>query len=198
MRVSPDEYRALQIEAHRVLARVPLRDVSAIDLPGGGGGRTLGDVRALLREEDLLWANAATAALVRLRFALGGVLGWDDKRGSRAPGVVVPPELAARSLVAPGTKDGLFTLLYALDREEVRELVNATAHFCLASVLVPRGDGYRLLWAVHVRNLSRLTPVYLGAIEPFRRFVVYPSVLGRIRKAWERRYGGAAGSLGGR
>ena len=191
MRVNPDEYRRLPLEAHRVLERIPLRDVSAVDLPGGGEGRTLGDVHALLGSEDLLLANAATAALVRLRFAVGGVLGWDGEHVSRTVDVVVPPELAARSRIAPGAKDGLFTVLYAVDREEVRELVNATAHVCLASALVPRGDGYRLLWAVHVRNVSRLTPVYLAAIEPFRRLVVYPSMLGRIRKAWIRRYGEA-------
>ena len=87
-------------------------------------------------------------------------------------------------------------MLYAFDREEVRELVNATVHVSLASVLVPRGGGYQLLWAVHVRDVSRFTPMYMAAIEPFRRFVVYPSMLGRIRKAWEREYGGTATTVG--
>ena len=189
MRLSPNEYRALPLEAHRVLANVPLRDVSAVDLPGGREGRTLTDLRAALGAEELMRGNAATTALIRLRFAIGRVLRWDDERVSRPSNVVVPPELSARSHVAPGTKDGIFIVLYALEREEVRELVNATVHVCLVSVLVPRGDGYRLLWAVHVRNVSRLTPLYMAAIEPFRRFVVYPSMLGRIRNAWEREYG---------
>ena len=191
MRIPADEYRALGLEAHRVLADVPLRDVSAVDLPGGGEGRTLVDVRAALGTEELMQGNAATMGLVRLRFAVGRVLGWDDERAAAPSNVIIPSELAARSHIVPGTKDGIFTVLYALDREEVRELVNRTVHVCLVSVLVPRRNGYRLLWAVHVRNVARLTPAYMAAIEPFRRFVVYPSVLGRIRKAWARAYGDA-------
>ena len=188
MRVTPAEYAGLPLEAHRVLAGVPLRDVHALDLPGGGEGRSLEDVHALLEEQDLLSANTATAILVRLRFGIGRLLRWDDEPATRETRVTVPPDVAARSLLPPGSKDGLFTVVYALDREDVRELVNRTVHVCLVSVLVPRGDGYRLLWAVHVGRVSRLTPVYLAAIEPFRRWVVYPSMLGRIRKAWQQRY----------
>ena len=189
MRVSPNEYRSLPLEAHGLLARVPLRDVSAVDLARGGEGRTLADLHKALGSEDLMRANTATTVLVRLRFAIGRVLGWDSQRVSPPSDVVVPPDLAARSHVAPGVRDGLFTVLYALDREEVRELRNATVHVCLVSALVQRGDGYRLLWAVHVGNASRLTPAYMAAIEPFRRFVVYPSMLARIRRAWELEYG---------
>jgi len=34
--VFPAEFRALPLEAHAILANVPLEDVSAIDLRGGG------------------------------------------------------------------------------------------------------------------------------------------------------------------
>jgi hypothetical protein len=48
-----------------------------------------------------------------------------------------------------------------------------------------RGDGgYRLYWAVYVAPVSRFSPIYMAMIEPFRRFVVYPSILGRLRRAW--------------
>ena len=39
MRVNAAELKALPLEAHALLADVPLRDVSAVDLPGGGPGR---------------------------------------------------------------------------------------------------------------------------------------------------------------
>jgi hypothetical protein len=39
-----------------------------------------------------------------------------------------------------------------------------------------------------VKPVSALTPLYMAIIEPFRRFIVYPSILRRIRDAWELRY----------
>jgi len=32
--------------------------------------------------------------------------------------------------------------------------------------------------------LAVLAPVYMAAIEPFRRWVVYPAILGGIRAGW--------------
>jgi hypothetical protein len=39
-----------------------------------------------------------------------------------------------------------------------------------------------------VKPSSWLTPVYMALIEPFRRFIVYPAMLGRVRRAWTARY----------
>ena len=47
---------------------------------------------------------------------------------------------------------------------------------------------YRLYGGVYVQPVSRLTPLYMALIDPFRRFIVYPAVLRRIRRAWEERY----------
>jgi len=90
----------------------------------------------------------------------------------------------ARSKIVPGTPEGMFITVYQLDREALAEVRNATVHAFLCSVLQPRGDGYRLYWAVYVKPVSWLTPVYMAVIEPFRRFVVYPAILGQIRRAW--------------
>ena len=38
MREPPDEFRALDLRAHGLMRDVPLHDVSAVDLPGGGTG----------------------------------------------------------------------------------------------------------------------------------------------------------------
>jgi hypothetical protein len=50
--------------------------------------------------------------------------------------------------------------------------------------LWPREGGYRFYLAVYVENVSRFTPVYMAMIEPFRRFFVYPALLGNLRKSW--------------
>jgi len=192
VRVSPAEYRALPLESHALLADVPLHDVSAIDLPGGGVGRTLGEVRALVPMGGLLQANPVTRALFGLRFWLGRVFGWDHPRHDRAGASYLPrvsPALRARSAVAPGTMEGGFRLLYLLDGESLSEIRNATVHAFLCAALRPGPDGYRLYWGIHVQPTSRLTPLYMALIEPFRRFLVYPAMFGRLRRAWISRYG---------
>lgn len=193
MRVSPDEFRALDLEVHRVLSDVPLHDVSAIDLPGGGPGRTVSDVRALA-DDAMGGANAAVRGLFALRFWLGRVFGWDaEERGIRAHAADsyvhrIDPELRRRSRVAPGSKNGHFHDLYVLERESLAEIRNATVHGFLDVALVDAAGGYRLYWGVYVKPVSRWTRAYMTGIEPFRRFVVYPVLLRRIRRGWQARY----------
>jgi hypothetical protein len=53
--------------------------------------------------------------------------------------------------------------------------------------------GYLAYAGVFVRSVHRFTRLYMGAIGPFRRLVVYPAVLRRIENAWAERYGGESG-----
>ena len=50
--------------------------------------------------------------------------------------------------------------------------------------LVERPSGYRLYWAIYVRPVGRLTGWYMRLIDPFRRLMIYPAVLRRIRAGW--------------
>ena len=190
-RVDVAPFRTLPLEVHALLEDVPIRDVTAIDLPGGGPGRTLSDVRALSSSGDPLSANPLARALFALRFWLGRVLGWDRPWHDRPETSFlsrVPPALRARSVVPPGTIDRGFRLLYLVERESLAEIRNATVHAFLCAALRERPEGYRLYWAVYVKPLSWLTPVYMAFIEPFRRFIVYPAMLERVRRAWAVRY----------
>ena len=47
MRASAVEYRSLHLRAHQLLHDVPLYDVSSVDLPEGGNGRTIASIRTL-------------------------------------------------------------------------------------------------------------------------------------------------------
>lgn len=196
MRVAAGEFRALPLEAHALLVDVPLEDVSAVDLPGGGPGRTLADVRALLPVEGMMTANPVVRALFGLRWWLGRLFGWDRPELDRPEASFVArvgAGLRARSLVPAGTREGFFRLLYQLSDESLSETRNATVHAFLCAALRERpGGGYRLYWGVYVKPTSRLTCLYMAMIEPFRRFVVYPAMFRRLRGAWIARYRGAA------
>ncbi len=115
------------------------------------------------------------------------MFGWDARETDRADRSYLhhlTPALRARSRVEPGTPDGPFRVLYVLDRESLAELQNATVHAFLSAALVPTPGGYRLYWAVYVKPVSWLTPFYMALIEPFRRWIVYPSIFRRLAKAW--------------
>jgi hypothetical protein len=168
-----------------------LRDVSAIDLPGGGDGRTIADVRALASDRPRGPVGALAAALFALRKWLGRRFGWDDSRHDRPEASYlarVPVELRARSVVPPGSADGPFRTLYALERETLSEIRNATVHAFLVAALVPRPAGYRLYWGIYLKPTSRWTAPYMGIIEPFRRFIVYPALFRQIARGWRARY----------
>src|SRR5260370_2022952 len=74
MRASPAEYLRLDLRAHDLLRDVPLYDVSIVDLPGGGAGRSVADIRAL---ESAAAPIRLANTIYGLRHFLGRVSGWD-------------------------------------------------------------------------------------------------------------------------
>jgi Protein of unknown function (DUF2867) len=187
MRVSPGEYLRLNLRAHDLLRDVPLYDVSAVDLPGGGAGRSVADILAL---ESAAAPSRVANAIYGLRYFLGRAFGWD--REQMRPEDSLLSRLSERdrcdSEIAPGTPVGSFLLLYQFPGEALSETRNAAVHGFVCTALVRTASGYRLYWGVYVIPVSWLTRPYLIAIEPFRR-ILYPAMLGRIRRAWLAAYG---------
>src|SRR2546425_8408694 len=79
MRVKPADFQRLNLRCHALLSDVPLHDVWAIPLDGGGPGRSIQDARAILFG-DRRQPNVAVRGLFALRWALGRAFGWDDER----------------------------------------------------------------------------------------------------------------------
>jgi hypothetical protein len=186
VRVPPDEFLALDVEVHALLQDVPLRDVCAIDLPGGED-RTIADVVRIM-ERGHGRPPRSVAVLVGARRAVGRVFRWDRPRdGPRAePRYArrLTDDQRERSLAPVGKQSGAVRILYQFPYEQLGEVENATVHAFSCLALVRRPGGWRLYWAIYVENVSRFTPIYMAAIEPFRRFVVYPALLKALRTAW--------------
>jgi hypothetical protein len=182
MGASPAEYLALPLRAHDLLRGVPLYDVSIVDLPGGGAGRTIADIRAI---DSSAAPSTVAHVLYAVRCALGRVFGWD--RVQMRPEDSLVSRLSERdradSQVVPGTRQGSFRALYQFPNEALSEIRNATVQGYICTALVPRASGYRLYFAVYVRPVSWITRPYLLLIEPFRR-ILYPAMLRRIRRGW--------------
>src|SRR6266481_6633679 len=194
--ISPAEFHALPLRVHTFLADIPLHDVWAVDLPAHSDDVTLSDFLRRTRENKSYRADAeidrfplVARALFGLRFFLGRILGLETEPKDAQVvsfGNRLTVEDRARSIVEPGTLEGLFRIVYRFENEQLVEIQNRTVHAAALSALAEKVDGYRFYFAVYVRPRSWITPLYMGLIDPFRRWVIYPALLKKIRADWDR------------
>jgi hypothetical protein len=188
-----EEFERLPLRVHDFLAGVRLHDVWAVELPRMRSGITLDE---FLRAAGALpfTPSPVVRALLNIRLFVGRLLGWD-----REPDQAVRETFATRlttadrskSLARAGTREGLFRIVYRFQNEQLLELINRTAHAAALSALVETADAYRFYFGVYVCSVSRLTPVYMALIDPFRRLIVYPSLLRSVRTTWSQTFGAA-------
>jgi hypothetical protein len=127
--------------------------------------------------------------LIALRLFLGRIfdLEAEPKEASTASfGSRLTLEDRARSLVVSGTQEGMFRIVYRFENEQLLEIHNRTVHGAALSALAERADSYRFYFAVYVRQRTWITPFYMGLIDPFRKWIIYPAMLKTIRATWDR------------
>ena len=81
---------------------------------------------------------------------------------------------------------GCFASSIGSRNEKLVELINRTVHAAALSALVETANSYRFYFAVYVRSVDQLTPFYMAAIDPFRKLIVYRSLLRSVRSNWDR------------
>ncbi len=191
MRVDPDEFFRLPLRVHEFLSDVPLHDVWRFRLRGGGPGRTVRDAVSLFLAITATGVNPLGRALFGIRKAVGGVFGW-DREVPRAREISyvnrVSAEDRARSRESPGSRQAFWTVVYTFDGEALGEVINRTVHAFLLFALRPANTGYTLYWAIYVKPVNRFTRFYLGVIDPFRRYVIYPAIIRRFEEAWQSKW----------
>ncbi|MEN8144804.1 MAG: DUF2867 domain-containing protein [Gemmatimonadota bacterium] len=191
-RVESDEYRHLPLRAHTLLVEVPLHDVWRLELPNGGADRSIEDIRAILqRLPASTGLGPAVRALFWLRKSIGVAFRWDTERFEEYSSPYLnrlTAEDRGESLAAPGTIDGPFRVLYVRDNEALSEIRNATVHAFSALALRRTDAGHRLYWAIYVQPVGLISHLYMAAIDPFRRLLVYPAILRHIYESWSAAY----------
>jgi hypothetical protein len=193
--ISSREFSALPLRVHSFLSDVPLHDVWAIHLPAYRDGVTLSEFLSRTKKDGRSAADAelkrfplAARALFGLRFFLGRIfrLEAEPKDASAASFCNrLTAEDRAQSLVAPGAPDGLFRMVYRFENEQLVEVQNRTVHGAALSALARGADGYRFYFAVFVRERGWITALYMRLIDPFRKWVIYPELLKKIRASWD-------------
>lgn len=199
--VSTQEFERLPLRVHAFLAGVPLHDVWCIDLLPWRAGVTLDeflrtagnctlDTCGCSNSSALFTPSLLVRMLLDIRFFVGRMFGWDNEPATI---VTLATRLTdadrSRSLIAPGTRDWFFRVVYRFENEQLLELINRTAHAAALSALVETATAYRFYFAVYVRNVSRFTPFYMALIDPFRKLLVYPSLLRSVRARWNQGFG---------
>ena len=199
-RISTQEFERLPLRVHGFLAGVPLHDAWAVDLPRVRVGIMLHE---FLRAAGALpfTPSPVVRALLSIRFFVGRRLGWDHEKPAtaRKPNVTGRETFAtrltvadcSRSLAPAGSREGPFRMVYRFENEQLLELINRTAHAGALSALVETEKAYRFYFAVYVQSVGRLTPLYMAVIAPFRRLIVYPSLLRSVRATWNQTFGTA-------
>jgi hypothetical protein len=186
MRLPDTAHTSRPWRIHELTHDFRLEDVWALPTPGGPDdfprlvqGIASGDPsRGFSRAARTLWT---------IRWKLGELLGWDGPDaglGSRVPTLRdrLPVDLRA---AASGPDLHRFASLYRLDDEWAAEIANRTMHGVLHLGWVPdQAGGYRGQMAVLVKPNGPFGTGYMAAIRPFRRLIVYPSMLRSIEREW--------------
>jgi hypothetical protein len=180
------------------------RHVWSVDLPRWSAGVTLDeflwtannckpDTCGCSKSTSLLFTpSPLVRMLLDIRFFVGRFFDWD-----REPPGTAWKTFATRltdtdhskSLAAADTRDGFFRVVYRFENEQLVELINRTAHAAALSALVETATSYRFYFGVYVLSVSRFTPFYMALIDPFRKLIVYPSLLRSVRARWNQAFG---------
>lgn len=188
---SIQEFERLPLRVHTFLAGVPLHDVWFVDLPRWRVGVTLDD---FLRTASncLFTPSSLVRMLLNIRFFVGRFFDWDRESVATAAKTFatrLTDTDYSRSLAAAGTQKGFFRVVYRFENEQLVELINRTVHAAALSALIETPTAYRFYLGVYVRSASRFTPFYMALIDPFRKMIVYPSLLHGVRARWNQAFG---------
>lgn len=81
-----------------------------------------------------------------------------------------------------------FLPVYLLKNESLHELSNDTVHALIHFGWILKDNGfYTATLSIYVKSRGRLGAFYLKAIEPFRRHIVYPTIMKNIKNQWQKR-----------
>jgi hypothetical protein len=191
MRLPKTAHTSQPWRVHELTKEFEIEDVWELPTPGG---RTTSRDWCSSSPGAARAASSSRVSSARsspLRWKLGELFGW-DKPGSGGGERVrsLRERLPADLLEAPHGPDlsvVRFTSVYQTHDESVAETANMTCHAAMHIGWVPddSGNDYHAQMTVLVKPNGRFGRVYMAAILPFRRLLVYPPLLRRIGRGWQ-------------
>lgn len=189
MKITTQDHLQHQWQVHQLLPDFEIEDVWKFPVKLEEH-HTLEEFREEFKQVmDGLTQNGFVALLFKLRFFIGGILGWDKeeervhfKPNSIRERYAKATGLSFEQMPAPGKEE--FSPVYALEKEALMEIENATVHAAMHLGKVPDGESYTIQMTVYVKPKGLLGAGYMAVIKPFRLFFVYPALLKVMGKRW--------------
>jgi hypothetical protein len=193
-----ERFQRLALRAHHYLDGIPLHSLDALELPGGPRGLPLPEIarRIGFSGEADMPVGRTTEFLFWLRGRIGRILHWDEAKVWQETESLISrlsPADRAGSLVHPGTPAGISRIVFQSEVEMIAEIINRTVHCFWVMAREPQPYGYTVWLAVYVRRRNWFTPVYMAAISPLLRWIIYPAMLRGARQRWHERLEGRTG-----
>lgn len=131
-----------------------------------------------------------TAVLLRIRLAIGQMLGWDRRDHEPRAHRLRERYAAAEGIdpfVAAEEQAGDFSLVYRLDDEYLGEIENRTVLAAIHLGRVPLDeDTAAVHLAIYTLPKGRFGRAYMTFIKPFRLWIVYPAIMRAVAAQWQR------------
>ena len=138
--------------------------------------------------------NGVAGFLFKLRFLLGKIFNLDDS--NQLVDELIPGSIRHRYAQKEGlglgdlpalNKGGLdFVPVYRLENEHLSEIENKTVHGALHFSRVAIGESiWGIHMAVYVKPKGLLGKFYMLLIKPFRLWLVYPTLMKKVKDDWE-------------
>lgn len=187
MRIPDHAHTTQPWRIHEFADDFRVEDVWVFRTPGAGPDDLPVMIRAVRTAAQQRRPPAVFRLLLAVRWKLGALFGWDRPQAGLDHRVAslrdrLPAELADRE--AEPFLD-MFSGVYQLDREAAYELANRTVHDIMHLGWVATDDGgYELRLAGLVKPAGRFGRLYMAAIRPFRRLLVYPALTRLWERAW--------------
>ncbi|MEV6431225.1 DUF2867 domain-containing protein [Nocardia sp. NPDC051463] len=188
MRLPNSEYSSRPWRVHDFTKDFEIEDVWALPTPGGPddlerlvGQMTDGDGSAVSGKN-------VVGFLFAVRWKLGALLGWDKPDagiGTRVASLRdrLPEDL--RAIRGTDMRAVPFESVFQTHDEWVAESANKTVHVLMHLGWVSDGDGgYHAQMTALVKPNGLVGKVYMLAISPLRRLLVYPPLLRSIGRRW--------------
>lgn len=189
-RVDAAAHRALPWRVHSLLADMRLEDVwrFPVELEAD---EDLQAFEAQLEQALGQTGNLGLAGLLlRLRLAVGRVLGWDGDAAKPPPRALYARYAASHGPdPAPPAVDRQlsFSPVYRFPDESLGEIENKTVLAAIHLSRVPLDSGRGAVHlAVYTLPKGKLGRAYMAAIKPFRLWIVYPAIMRAVTAHWER------------
>jgi len=171
---------------HELAADFDLLDVWQFEIDGAQADfPRFVDLHAGLLGAEGESTTGAAGLLFRLRHWLGDVFGWDEGAALPIPGCAetrVADRLPEEARLAPG--GGAFEPVYFDDAECLHEISNQTVHALMHMGWVQTPTGYAPEMAVYVKPRGFFGRAYMGLIDPFRHWIVYPALMKQVKRQW--------------